>query len=74
MKIRRIETIYQLEKCTFIMDKLLEWQKLRDSASYFKTSDFKRLTQELGDELTGYMRELTRNLKEWRLKEKGNED
>lgn len=69
----RSETICQLERCTFIMDKLLEWQKLgrRDPSGI--TDDLKNLVKELGNELTGCMAALTRNLKELRLeKEKKN--
>ena len=61
MSIGRIETIYQLEKCAFIMDKLLEWQKLVDV-----TDDFKNLVTKLGNEITACMAALTENLKERR--------
>ena len=68
MLIGRSETICQLEKCTFIMDKLLEWQK--QSRFESGTNDFKNLVKELGNELTGCMTALTRNLKELRLKKR----
>ena len=68
MLIRRSETICQLEKCTFIMDKLLKWQKLENN-----TADSVKLVKELGSELMGYMLELTRNLKRCRLEEKDEE-
>lgn len=59
--LERSKTMCQLEKCTFIMDKLLEWQKLEDA-----TADSVRLVKDLGNELMSYMRELTENLKEHR--------
>ncbi len=62
--LKRGETICQLEKCTCIMDKLLEWQKLGEV-----TDDFKRLIKELSNELTGNMLGLTRNLKKCRLEQ-----
>lgn len=66
--LKRGETICQLEKCAFIMDKLLKWQKLSEV-----TDDFKRLIKELGNELTGNMLGLTRNLKKCRLEQSKNE-